>query len=91
MALDNTKLKVAGSNWISTGLLVYRTNDLLSDVLGNDYFNAQYERLPVGTLILVRYDEDGTPGTALLSVTVNSGGDVTVANEFFANTADAVV
>lgn len=91
MALDNTKLKASGSNALSLTNFVYRTNDTLATVLGNDYFNDQAERLPVGSLITVRYDEDGTPGVAILTVTVNTGTDVTVANEFFAATADAEV
>lgn len=82
MTLDNTKLKVAGSNLMSLAMLVYRTNDTLVQVLDTGYFNSQAFRLPVGTLILVRADEDGTPVTAMLSVTVNTGSAVTVANEF---------
>lgn len=59
-------------------LYSYVTNDTLGQMLADGYFDGiEGDPLQVGDLILAAYDADGTPGSALLIVTVG-GGDVTV-------------
>lgn len=84
MAYDGNGLQVLADNMaIGTGLGSIRrffsfvTNDTLAQVETDGYFDDKADDMNTGDLILVSFDNDGTPGAKLFTVT-KAAGDITL-------------
>lgn len=70
---------VAGAtSGVSHAIATYSTNDASVVVEGSGYFNSAAAVLPVGSLIMVQGDLDGTPFQKSYVVSINTGSAVTV-------------
>lgn len=84
MAFDASGWVCFGHGAGSTKLFHYKTDDLITAVDDSGYFNAVYDQVSKGDVILVSGDLDGTPANIML--TVNSAtGATTVTTVAMAN------
>lgn len=90
MALANVDLFPAfAPSGAAAKLWTYTTTDSLATVMATSYWNAAFDRLGIGDSILVAVvdalpagSRTAAPGGALLMVTGNSGGTVTIVPMF---------
>ena len=77
MAFVKTDLAQVGTGG-GNSLWIYRTNDTMAVVDGDDYFLLAIASLNYGDAMLVIADLDGTPINYWTSVVVNDGTTITV-------------
>ena len=77
-----TRTTLSGNMGAGSGapkLFTYATDDLEAAVVAADYFLGAYQILNAGDMILVSFDQDGTIGACILTVTASSSTTVTTA------------
>ena len=73
--IATTKVADAGSY---AALAFFSSEDTVANMVGAGYFNDFANMLPVGSVIIVATDTDGTPAWNMLVVSANAAGVVTV-------------